>query len=417
MKTIIKIFLIILFVISCGVLVDPEVPECIYENPLDGIIELPQTVMCRIEGVYNVVQGSDVFGERVVIKACQGYMSVFAKKNAAYIVLESGSSGNDLFFKGYWRYSKGVKSGMINLSISAEQGGTELLTDTSAVDAITFDGIYGNNCEDPGRAITLSFERAFDSTKVREKEFYIVAHRAGGRTADYLPASENTIEMISLAEKMGANAIEIDVKLSKDRVSFLYHDKTINSRLVQKSTIWGNIEDFTWAQLKTHITLINGEKIPKLQEALDYVLDFTDLKLVWLDMKSEKNDMDEVIAIQTNILNRANNIGRDLQVYIGLPTEEKVNQFLSSDNWQDAPSLCELKVEDVIRAESEIWGPRWTLGLQTNKVNQMHELGKNVIVWTLDEPQFISQYLTDGKFDGMVTNYSPLVAYYYYVQQ
>ncbi|MCK5032430.1 MAG: hypothetical protein KAS18_02325, partial [Calditrichia bacterium] len=200
MKIIIRVFLIILFVFSCGVLVDPEVPDCIYKNTLDGTIDLPQAAMCRMEGVYNVVQGSDVFGDKVVIKACQGYMSIFAKKNAAYIVLESGSSGNDLFFKGYWRYSKDVKSGMINLSISANQGGAQLLSDTSTVDAVTFDGIYGNNCEDPGRAITLSFERRF-SSKVREKEFYIVAHRAGGRTADYLPASENTIEMITLSEK------------------------------------------------------------------------------------------------------------------------------------------------------------------------------------------------------------------------
>ena len=415
MKILNKIILMILIAVSCSVLVDPEVPDCIYKNTLDGTIELPQAAMCRIEGVYNVVQGNDVFGNRVVIKACQGYMSVFAEKNATYIILESGSSGNDLLFNGYWRYSKDVKSGMINLSISANQGGAQLLSDTSTVDAITFDGIYGNNCEDPGRPITFRFEKRFSSI-IREKDFYIVAHRAGGRTADYLPASENTIEMIRLSERLGANAIEIDVKLSKDRIPFLYHDKTINSRLVRKSTIWGNIEEFTIPQLKTHITLINGEKIPSLQEALDFVLDSTNLKLVWLDMKSEKNDMNEVIAIQRNILENAVKQGRDLQIYIGLPTEDKVNHFFSYDDWQNTPSLCELDVDDVRRTDSEIWGPRWTLGLQTSKVDEMHREGRKVIVWTLDESQFISQYMADGNFDGMVTNYSPLVAYYYYVQ-
>ena len=414
MKTL-KFILLIVFAVACSVLVDPKVPDCIYENTLDGTIELPQTTRSRIEGVYNVVQGSDIFGDKVVIKSSQGYMSVFAKKNAAYIVLESGSSENDLLFKGYWRYSKDVKSGLINLSISAEQGGAQLLSDTSTVNAIIFNGIYGNNCEDPGRAITFSSERQFSSI-VRDGEFYIVAHRAGGRTADYLPASENTLNMIGLAESLGANAIEIDVKLSKDSISFLYHDKTINSRLVRKSTIWGNIEDFTWAQLKTHITLIKGEKIPKLQEALEHVLWNTKIKLVWLDMKSEKNDMQEVFKIQKNFHDLAVLHGRDLQIFIGLPTEEKMNQYLSTNNWQDAPSLCELGVNDVGRTDSDIWGPRWTLGLQTSKVDQMHADSVKVIVWTLDESQFIEQYMTDGNFDGMVTNFSPLVAYFYYVQ-
>jgi len=415
MKKQVQIFLI-LFVISCSVLVDPEVPDCIYENTLKGTVQLPHLTMCKIEGVYNVIQGSDVFGDKVVIKACQGYISVFAAKNAMYIILESGSIGNDLFFKGYWRYSKDYKSGMINLSILANQGGTQLLSDTSTVNAITFEGIYGNNCEDPGRAITLSLDRRF-SNKVNEKKFYVVAHRAGGRTADYLPASENTLEMIRLSERLGANAIEIDVKLSKDRIPFLYHDKTINSRLVRKSTIWGNIEDFTFPQLKTHITLINGEKIPSLQEALNLVVDSTNIELVWLDMKSEKNDMNEVIAIQKNVNHQAMLLGRDSLVYIGLPTEEKVNHFLSYSDWRNVLSLCELDVGDVYRTNSEIWGPRWTLGLQNSKVDQLQQEGKKVIVWTLDESQFIKQYMADGNFDGMVTNYSPLVAYYYYVQQ
>ena len=51
--------------------------------------------------------------------------------------------------------------------------------------------------------------------------------------------------------------------------------------------------------------MINGEKIPSLQEALEFVLEQTTLRFVWLDMKSAKNDMEEVIAIQKDILERA----------------------------------------------------------------------------------------------------------------
>ena len=222
--------------------------------------------------------------------------------------------------------------------------------------------------------------------------------------------------MLSLSEKLGANAIEIDVKLSNDRIPFLYHDNTINLRLVQKSVIWGNIEDFTFAQLRTLITLINGERIPSLQDALEYVLEQTHLEFVWLDMKSSKNDMQEVIAIQKNILNRAEMMGRKLEIFVGLPSDDKINQFLSHPDWQTTLSLNELDVQDVRRTMSEIWGPRWTLGMQSDKVIEMQNEGRRAITWTMDDADFINKYISEGYFDGMVTNYPTLVAYYHYTR-
>jgi glycerophosphoryl diester phosphodiesterase len=421
MKTAAILIILYLVAVSCNVLVDQDVPECIYKNKQDRTSLLPEAAKLRIEGVYKVIHGNDTFGDRVVIKSCNRYLSIFTEKNAAYIILEyiipeGGNIGSELFFEGCWRYAKSMECGLVKLSIPSGYGGEELLSDTSAVDSIMFSGQYGKNCNNLGKDLTLSYERHFNPKRM-DKDFYIIAHRGGGRTADYLPASENTLEIIELAERLGANGIEIDVRLSKDRIPFLYHDNTINSRLIQKSTVWGKIEDFTFAQLKTHITLVNGEKIPSLQEALEFVLEHTYIKFVWLDMKSAKNEMAEVIAIQKEILERAETMGRDLEIYVGLPTKEKVNDFLAYDGWQDVPSLCELSVEDVLRTESQVWGPRWTLGVQTNEINQMHDKGILVIPWTLDETKFIKQYMTDGDFDGMLSNYAPLVAYFYYVQK
>ena len=100
---------------------------------------------------------------------------------------------------------------------------------------------------------------------------------------------------------------------------------------------------------------------------------------------------------------------------MGLPTKDKVNHFLAYDGWENVYSLCELE-EYVRQTDSEVWGPRWTLGVQSDKVKQMHNLGKLVVPWTLDEEQFIKQFINEGDFDGMISNFSPLVAYFYYVQ-
>jgi glycerophosphoryl diester phosphodiesterase len=298
--------------------------------------------------------------------------------------------------------------------ISEENGGDYLLGGGDSVQ-IQLSGLYGSDNNDPDLTIRLVYERPF-GPKVYEKKFWILAHRGAGRTSDLLPASENTTEMIDLAERYGANAIEIDVKLSQDRIPFLYHDQTINLRLTQKGPIWGDIEDFTFAQLNTFITLINGEKIPSLERALEFVLEETNISLVWLDMKSEKNDMPVVIPIQQDFMARAESMDRDLEIFIGLPNDDKISQFVSYPTYEDILSLNELEIENVRQTSSEFWGPRWTLGTQNSKVNTMQDEGRRVITWTMDDPEFIETYLKEGDFDGMVTNYPTLVAYFYYSQ-
>ena len=81
---------------------------------------------------------------------------------------------------------------------------------------------------------------------------------------------------------------------------------------------------------------------------LEYVLNNTSLKFVWLDMKSGKDDMAKVIPIQQEYLQRAAAMGRDLRILIGLPTQDKVDQFLAVPNYQELNNLCELD-PDIVR--------------------------------------------------------------------
>jgi len=303
----------------------------------------------------------------------------------------------------------------VRLTIPADKGGTELLGDSTANFTVIFEGNFGEGNDQPGKTLKFVFSRAF-SPSIINRDFKIVAHRGGGRNSDYLGVSENTNAMIALAEQRGSQGVEIDVKLSKDGVPFIYHDSDINLRLVQKSVIWGKIEDFTFLQLKTLITLKNGEVIESLDEMLEYILEQTKLKFVWLDMKSDMDDMAIVIPIQQDYLQRAAAIGRDLEILIGLPTQDKVDQFLAVPNYQDLDNLCELETSIVRQTDAEVWGPRWTLGLQTAEVNAMHSEDREVITWTLDDPNWIRSFVQDGDFDGILTNYPTAVAYNYYVQ-
>ena len=414
MKNLLNILVIVALLTACNPDIEVFIPSFGNNSILKDTYPLTEETKQKMEGIYRVIDGSDHFGNKVVVKWSGKYMSIFTEKNAAYLIQEGGSLESVLFFEGYWRYATNTETGLAQFRISADEGGNYLINNDNQV-PIKLSGTYGLGDELPSRNITLVYDRYF-SEKVLEEKFYILAHRGAGRTSDMLSASENTLNMIGLAERFGANAIEIDVKLSQDRIPFLYHDATINLRLTQKGPVWGNIEDFTFAQLRTSITLINGEKIPSLQEALDFVLEETTLELVWLDMKSEKNDLPEVIPIQQEILSRAESMGRQLEIFVGLPTEEKINQLLAYPDYESISTINELEAADVRRTNSEVWGPRWTLGMQLDLVEQMHGEGRRVITWTMDDPTYINRYIRESSFDGMVTNYPTLVAYYMYSQ-
>ncbi len=395
------VFLVIL--VSCDTKVDLVIPQFSDGSILEGTNQIPLAVRNLTEGVYKVTKGEKKFGQQVVLKWNRGKLSIYGAKLGIYFILSGGVKDSILYFEGKWRYAVNTEIGLVRLSSSKTN------------DTFKLTGSYGEENETPNNAMELTYLRPF-SKEVKEKDFYIIAHRAGGRNSDYVGASENSIEILPFAEYLGANGVEIDVKLSKDNIPFIYHDETINLRTTKDSPIWGNIESFTFKQLRTFVVLKNGERIPTLQEMLDFILEETKLKLVWLDMKSEKNTLPIVIGIQKEVLEKAKLMGRDLEILLGIPTEEKRNLLMQQNGFENIPSLCELSINDVRNLNSKIWAPRWTLGTQTSSVEQMHNEGRRAFTWTLDQVGTISEFIKVSKFDGILTNYPTIVSYFHYAK-
>ena len=414
MKKLIILFVSLLLFYSCNNEVDITNPVVDPSNFLSQTTPLTNNSKLVMDGVYEVVDGKDLLGDQVVVKWNRDRLSIFSSKNGGYLVLEAGYLDSVIFFEGYWRYSTSSETGVVSFYIPSDEGGSKIILGDTTATTISFIGEYGNGNGLADKKLVLKFNRDF-SQEVKQSDFYILAHRGGGRNSDYLGVSENSLEMINIAERFGSNGIEIDARLSKDGVPFLYHDGDINLRLTQKSLIWGDVEDFTWAQLRTLITLRNGEKIPSLREALEFVLEETNIRAVWLDTK----DVDVVpasIEILTEINDRAITMGRDLKIVLGIPADDVYEEFIAQPNYQNVPSLCELTLDQVRQADSDIWAPRWTMGLQTSEVQQMHSEGRLVFTWTLDETSYIEEFINQGEFDGILTNYPTIVSYYHYIK-
>ncbi|UFH55430.1 glycerophosphodiester phosphodiesterase [Spirosoma sp. KNUC1025] len=413
------ISLVIILADGCRRSYEAPVPYNFANKP--GAGHFTASVRQAMEGVYTVTDGAIQFGDQVALKwtyildgaDTTHYLSIFTGTDAGYFNLEGDSSADTLVLNGYWRKLVNTDTGLTRLNVRMKHEGKiqpytgRLVTG----DTLVIDGVYGVAGTDPVQKLTLTYQRPLNP-----RPFAIMAHRSGGRTSDLLPASENSLEIIKLASRLGATGIEIDVRYTKDGVPILYHDNTLNLRLIQKNGLTGPIEDYTYQQLNTFVRLINGEKIPTLEEALETVISNTTLSFVWLDTKYI-GPMEKVQAIQRKFRERAILARRNLRIVIGLPSTDAVDSYEALTDKANTPILCELDTATTLSLGARIWAPRWTLGPQVQEVQAMKAAGLTVFVWTLDEPKFIQEFVRQNNFDGILSNYSSVVAYYHYTEQ
>lgn len=407
------IFLLLILISGCDLdLLDVPVPSFEGSSIPDGATAVPEQIRTAIEGIYTVQAGSKNFGDRVVLKWNGSGFSIFCGKNANYVILESAIWDTTFYFEGYWRSATSSKTGLAKFQITAHNGAHNLLKNIRP-DSIIIEGFYDYDNKIPTQKFILKRERLL---KKSDPLFYIIAHRGGGRTIDRLPYSENSLGMLSFAEKIGANAVELDVQRTRDGVLVLFHDAYMSKRLVNEDYFIGKISDYTFAQLSTFCTLIDGQKIPTLEKALQTIIQNTQLRLVWLDLKEAKL-LPQVVELQTSYLQMARNNARDLEIIIGIANKTILKAFLDLENYAAIPSLCELKVADVRASNALIWAPRWSAGLQNDLVDEMHSAGKRAFSWTLDDQIIIKSYIKKAHYDGFVSNYPGLVTYEYYTAE
>lgn len=100
-----------------------------------------------------------------------------------------------------------------------------------------------------------------------DSKYVVVAVHRG----DWRNYPENSIPAIESIIRMGADIMELDLKLTKDSVLVLSHDKTIDRCLTGK----GKVSDYTLAELKAmrlkraHGVATDSLRIPTLREALE----------------------------------------------------------------------------------------------------------------------------------------------------
>lgn len=421
MRNLLAVILLSLLV-SCQEIIDAPVPSLAWAE-FDAPDAKPLSAAERkaLEGVYITGESADDFGKEAALKwsykisggDTTHYLSFFCAEDVRYFICQAKKKGDSILLNGYWRNIENTKTGKAHFTISM----ADVRNDGAAAASqqrlsLGIAGVYGLFDDEPEKKISFRYNRPLHL----DTAYTIVAHRGGGRNNDLLPASENSVEMIPLASQLGATGIEIDVQFTKDGVPVLFHDANVNDRLTTKTGIHGAIDSYTWAELDKEVKLKRGGKIPTLEAALDTVLRNTPLELVWLDCKYADR-LGKVLELEKQFTKKAEERGRTLKIFIGLPDEEVLNKFASFADHKNISSLCELDTAKAFAVNASIWAPSWTKGHQDENVAAVHRRGLRSFVWTVDVPDKIKEFMYEARFNGLVTNRPTMAAYYLFAKQ
>lgn len=378
------------------------------------------------EGMFTVVHGSALLGPETSVRTSPGTISVLTDKNDGYAVLGGACLPDGrVVVEGYWQYPTEVEAGLVRLFVDQPDAAAALCNDQAPPPTtdFTLSGAYGHNDDFPTIPLTLQWNRELKPWRGR---FFTIAHHGGCEVTDYCGASPNSLESIRLSERVGCNAAELDVRMTRDGIPVLFHDPGLSRSLVRGVFCNGAVADLSLAELRGGCTMAYGEIIPTLEEALDMMVNQTEFEGTYLDEKTPDGVLPSArvaAAVIADLKARNENDDpsddRHFAPVIGIPNADVLDAWhtakatLQAEGIDVPPCLIEYDPNLVISEGCVAWGPTWTLGPQPDNVLKVRAAGKRTFFWTLNQTDFVDEFLEQAQPDGILTGRAAMVFHRY----
>ncbi|MEM2930505.1 MAG: glycerophosphodiester phosphodiesterase family protein [Thermoproteota archaeon] len=200
---------------------------------------------------------------------------------------------------------------------------------------------------------------------------------------------ENTLRSFRKALELGVDAVELDVRRTRDGELVVIHDAEVDRTTNGK----GLVSELTLKEIKRLVTE-KGEKIPTLEEALD----FLDRRVRILVELKEAGVEEAVLK-----LIREKGVGRNVIIISFLENVLKKVRELDVDV---ETGLIYVRHGNPVKAALELKA-NYLLPLYrfTNaaEIRRAHENGLKVIVWTINDEREASKYAEKG-VDGITSD-------------
>ena len=200
---------------------------------------------------------------------------------------------------------------------------------------------------------------------------------------------ENTMRSIERAVEIGVDAVEIDVRLSKDRELVVIHDSTVD-RTTNGS---GPVSGYSLDDLKK-LDAGEGETIPTLQEVMELI--GHKVKLV-IELKEEETERMVVELIKRNNL--------DDNVYVISFWHELVKTVKVIESCIKTGVLlvgCPVDTCVASQASADALVMKYNF-VNRHFVEMVHKDGLQVFVWNIDDRHLLKPYVDMG-VDGIGSN-------------
>jgi glycerophosphoryl diester phosphodiesterase len=393
---------------------------------LRGGTPLEREQLYLFEGMFQVGDGRDLLGDQVAVRTSRGTISVLTDVNAGFSVLGAAClHDRRVVVEGYWQYPTRVEAGLVRLFVEPPEV-AQSLCDGKVLTAdgnFKLTGTYGQNNDFPQTPLALTWNHELKPWRHR---FFTVAHHGACEISDHCGATPNSIESVRLAERIGSNAAELDVRTTKDGIPIFFHDPGLSGSLTKGLFCNGNVNELTLAELRGSCLLQYGEEIPTVQEMLDALVNDTEMEGVYLDMKVADGVLAtsrlaaKVIAdLKVRNMDSDPSNDRQFKPIVAIPTEEVLDAWraakptLIAEGIELPPCLIEWDSDLVISEGCVAWGPTWTEGPQVANVQKVQGAGAITIFWTINQSDFIDDFLTQAKPDGIISARASLLFHHY----
>jgi glycerophosphoryl diester phosphodiesterase len=208
---------------------------------------------------------------------------------------------------------------------------------------------------------------------------------------------ENTLRSFKKALEIGVDAVEFDVRKTKDDQLIVIHDSDVKKTTNGK----GLVNELTLKEIK-EFSAERGEKIPTLEEALDF-----------LDKKAKVLIELKETGVEEKVLSLVCENGLQKNVIIVSFIEDALRKIRELDTEVETGLIYvrhrnPIKVALELKAGYLISFYKFT---HTANVQKAHENGLKVVVWTINEPEEVAEYAKKG-VDGIASDKPDILAKY-----
>ncbi len=200
---------------------------------------------------------------------------------------------------------------------------------------------------------------------------------------------ENTLRSFKKAVEMGVDAVELDVRKTKDGQLVVIHDADVKKTTDGK----GLVSELTLKEIK-EFSAEKGEKIPTLKEALDF-----------LDKKAKIIIELKEAGIEMQVLDIVRENGLQKNVIIVSFIEDALRKVRNLDKEVET-GLIYVKHKNPVKAALDLEASyllplyRFT---HTANVKKAHDNNLRIIVWTINKPEEVDEYMKKG-VDGIASD-------------